>query len=156
LRRELLARAVASPLPQETTPILEALLTVPLDELDGAPILELAEKAAANIPENLHLVGEALYRNNQFAAAVETYARAARVSPSRPTSKQARDHFFVAMAQQRLENADQGRENLQLGVEGLSASIAAKPDDPETVLSGWCERIALRHLRQEAEEVVQK
>jgi hypothetical protein len=155
LRSELLARAVGALDPCRTIPILEALLAVPSDGLDARRILALAELAAAKSPENLRLAGAARYRNKQFAAALETFAGAARASPPPAISQQARDHFFLAMAHQQLDQPGQAREHLRRGVEALAALATVKDDDSETGLNGACERIALAHLRHEAEQVVQ-
>ena len=159
LRRELLARAASSASSLDALPLLGALLTVPIDDLDAPRILALLEIAVADSPENVRLVGAALYRNGQFAAAVEAFSNAAHAGSPRTPPQQARDHFFLAMAHQRLGQADLAREQLRLGAEMMSALptlVAPVAHDPETVLTGWCTRTALQHLRQEAEQVIER
>ena len=149
--RSLLERAVAAPLPQELPVLLETLLAVPVAEVDLGQIALLSERVAAADPEGSQIVGAARYRNGQFAAAIEAFDRRAPAA-----SVRARDHFFLAMAHQRLEHAAEAETHLARGIERMTAAGRESLDGPDTVLAGWCDRITLEHLRREAESLVRK
>jgi tetratricopeptide (TPR) repeat protein len=151
----MLARGGSAPTPQL---IVQSCRLLPDAVSDFAPVLKLAERLAAADQSYLilRLHGQILYRAGQFEAAVRQLDRALKARPGRPDLSSATDGFYLAMAHQRLGQADEARRWLKWARdlagehEGPNATAQARAPEP------WFNRLVLQLVRQEAEDVVMK
>jgi tetratricopeptide (TPR) repeat protein len=151
----MLARGGAAPSPQL---IVQSCRLLPDAVPDFAPVLKLAERlvAADQSYPILRLHGQILYRAGQFEAAVRQLDRSLKARPGRPDLSSATDGFYLAMAHQRLGQADEARRWLKWARdlvgehEGPNATAQARAPEP------WFNRLVLQLIRQEAEAVVMK
>jgi hypothetical protein len=112
---------------------------------DYGPLLRALEKAIGPKPDanQLNTLGALLYRAGRYEEAVkrleEAIARRDKVGT-------VHDWLFLALAHQRLGHADEARKWLDRAVRALGKDTGGS----------WEQRLELRLLRQEAEEIVPK
>jgi tetratricopeptide (TPR) repeat protein len=117
----------------------------PKASFDRAVLREWAETAVAQDPRNarpLCVLGAVLYRSDDANAAVGKLQEAVRLQEDFPAA-----WLFLAMSHQRLGQAKEARQWLDRAVRWL--------DKEEQTLS-WHQRLELRLLRQEAEELLKQ
>jgi serine/threonine protein kinase/WD40 repeat protein/uncharacterized protein HemY len=147
----LAARAQNALMPGDAIPLLEALLADPPEQPESAQLVLLAQRATSSGPEAIRTLGAALYRNREFAAAIEAFEKSAGVARLR-----ASDHLFLAMAHARLNHLSEAQAELDLAGDPLSPTGVFEMGNTDAVLAGWHSRIALAHLRREAEAVIKE
>jgi tetratricopeptide (TPR) repeat protein/serine/threonine protein kinase len=128
--------------------MLYASVTRPDGMADPAGLVPLAE-AASPLVSLGQIRGALLYRAGKNEAAVRHFERAAQDGPLR-----AWDCFFLAMAHQRLGQADQARRWFYRGVRWVDRANRQQAEEKRSLWIAWFEQVAVEHLRQEAEAMM--
>jgi tetratricopeptide (TPR) repeat protein len=117
---------------------------------DAQQVVELAERAVTKAPRNysyVNTLGAALFRADRFEESIERLNSAIRLSKNGGSWA---DWVFLAMAHQRLGNAEEARKWL---AQVPRLSDDENSSDPPIQVSG-IHRIELRILRREAEALI--
>jgi WD40 repeat protein/serine/threonine protein kinase/Flp pilus assembly protein TadD len=125
------------------------LLSCDIVEQPGASTAELVQwgKLAASANDWLRLLGHALYRDGQYEAAVRQLQEWERTKPLRGD-----DLLFLAMAQYRLGKNDDARATVAQAVTWIANCERANAAGHVWY---WNEQVEVRHLRREAESLLQ-
>jgi tetratricopeptide (TPR) repeat protein len=114
---------------------------------------DVAEKAAAGAKTSsrLNTLGAALYRAGKFNAAVQRLNKAIKEEGKGGT---AWDWLFLAMAHHRLGHAAEAKQWLAKAVQWIEKASNPKPDKAAGTPLPWDQRLELKVLRREAEELI--
>jgi tetratricopeptide (TPR) repeat protein len=126
--------------------VLYACVSTP--DASPADLLPLARVAAARPFKLAHVPGAALYRAGKYEAAERSFEAAARGVQLR-----ALDHYFLAMVRHRLGKPREARQALDRGARWLEAAQRQQAGKKQRPLP-WFFRVAVEHLRREAETLL--
>jgi WD40 repeat protein/tetratricopeptide (TPR) repeat protein len=119
------------------------------------PLVERAKNHSKYGGEYLSTYGAILYRNEQFAEAIQQLNKSVKAGGG---DGSAQDWLFLAMAHQRLGQTDQAKEALAKAIKAMDSARDLKPGEWEDVklpgVLSWVERLELQVLRREAEALL--
>ena len=120
---------------------------------DLAQLVRLAETAVAGKPiyNYLNTLGIALYRADQLDLSIQRLNEAIRAHGKEGT---AADWLFLAMAHQRLGQADEARKWLDRAVRWIDTTGQAKSRDSAGSRQPWNQRLEIQLFRREAEALL--
>jgi serine/threonine protein kinase len=124
---------------------------------DWGPVVQLAEKAVADDPNNcdkLLNLGAVLYRAGRYPEAAKRLAEAgaAFAQTQSPRASPVYTRLFLAMTLHRLGRSDEAHQQLRKA----GNDIDQPPEETKIANGTWNRRLTLRLLRQEAEALLKK
>jgi tetratricopeptide (TPR) repeat protein len=120
---------------------------------DPRRAVELAKKGIQLEPQNgiyWNTLGVAQYRAGSFKEAVDALEKSIELGKGGNSF----DWFFLAMAHQRLDHADEARRWLERGARWIEAAKRHEAEGKGNRWPNWFDRIAVEHLRREAEAMI--
>jgi serine/threonine-protein kinase len=135
--------------PRAANLVLYAGTAAPDSAADPAILSALAQIAAPRPLGFARTAGAGLYRAGKYEASIRYFDKAAKAVPLR-----AWDYYYLAMAHQRLGHAEEAKQYLDKAADWNKEAKRQEAEGKRLV--AWFERIAVEHLRLEAEALLKK